>query len=273
MPLLVRAMLNSYAILRHRFYCHTSSTKRGQGSAMVDRFVHGKRTQEAICIVIGVNLIIVNAIFLISHFESSKWPSVLFAAVGGILTADFIGGLVHWAADTWGSADLPFVGRAFIRPFREHHVDPTAIVRHDFIETNGDNFMAIIPGLAFILYHFANDDIGHVTEKYNFYCFIFLLSVFLSMTNQIHKWSHTYFDLPRWVVALQDVHLILPRKHHRIHHISPHETYYCITTGWLNYPLQLIKFWTTLEAIIEHVFDCKARADDFKWAKKIVAHH
>lgn len=93
--------------------------------------------------------------------------------------------------------------------------------------------------------------------------FIFIIIIF-----QIHKWSHTYFGLPGWVVWLQEHHVILPRRHHRIHHVAPHETYFCITTGWLNWPLEKIHFWPVLEAIIEFTTGYKPRADDLKWAQK-----
>lgn len=85
---------------------------------------------------------------------------------------------------------------------------------------------------------------------------------------QIHKWSHMYTGLPKWVQCLQDCHIILPRKHHRKHHVSPHETFFCITTGWLNRPLEIVKFWKILEYLIESATGQKPRADDFKWAEK-----
>lgn len=98
-------------------------------------------------------------------------------------------------------------------------------------------------------------------------CEIYLI-YFLSC-DQIHKWSHTYFGLPFWVEIMQNYHIILPKKHHRIHHVSPHETYYCITTGWLNWPLEKIRFWSTLETTIELLTGCKPREDDLKWATKV----
>ncbi|CAF1417949.1 unnamed protein product [Adineta steineri] len=93
-------------------------------------------------------------------------------------------------------------------------------------------------------------------------------AIFVSMTNQFHKWSHTYFGLPSYIVFLQNYHIILPRKHHRLHHVVPHDTYFCITTGWLNRPLEMIKFWPWLESFVENYTGAKPRSDDFAWAQK-----
>ena len=150
----------------------------------------------------------------------------------------------------------------FLRPFREHHIDPTSITRHDFIETNGDNFMVAVPILAKVAYDLCTKNALDREQAYPLCAYLFLCSIFVAMTNQvgpaginslssgfnahlpfpqIHKWSHTYWGLPRWVTFLQDWHIMLPRRHHRIHHVAPHETYFCITTGWLNWPLEKIR--------------------------------
>ncbi|KAM6054094.1 plasmanylethanolamine desaturase 1-like [Chlamydotis macqueenii] len=236
---------------------------------LAELYSPGKRLQEWISVILCFSLICFNFYNLLFYLRLEHTPSVIVGIFAGVITADFLSGLFHWGADTWGSVELPIVGKAFIRPFREHHIDPTAITRHDFIETNGDNcFMTLVP-LANMAYKFVSFSPETLYETCPWECYVFALIIFITMTNQIHKWSHTYFGLPRWVVFLQDWHVILPRKHHRIHHVSPHETYFCITTGWLNYPLEKIRFWRCLENIIQGVTGEKPRADDMKWAQKI----
>ncbi|XP_072270236.1 plasmanylethanolamine desaturase 1 [Pyxicephalus adspersus] len=253
--------------------CREGSPRWGPQHAgareLAELYSPGKRLQEWISVVLCFLLMSFNFCNIVRYFSIEHTTSIVLSIVAGIITADFASGLVHWGADTWGSVELPIVGKAFIRPFREHHIDPTAITRHDFIETNGDNCMLTIIPLYLLAYKFIYHSPDLIYKSYATDCFIFALAMFVTLTNQIHKWSHTYFGLPSWVVFLQDWHVILPRKHHRIHHVSPHETYFCITTGWLNYPLEKLGFWRRLEDIIQGVTGEKPRADDLKWAQKV----
>ncbi|XP_057557449.1 plasmanylethanolamine desaturase isoform X1 [Hippopotamus amphibius kiboko] len=298
-------------------YCRRWGAQHAGARELAALYSPGKRFQEWCCVVLCFSLIAHNMVHLLLLARWEHTPLVMLGVVAGALIADFLSGLVHWGADTWGSVELPIVGKtrtripwdfleasgmgqralihvispeplklwdhatscsplpallhltAFIRPFREHHIDPTAITRHDFIETNGDNCLLMLLPLLNMAYKFRTQSPEVLEQLYPWECFVFCLVIFCTFTNQIHKWSHTYFGLPRWVVLLQDWHVILPRKHHRIHHVSPHETYFCITTGWLNYPLEKMGFWRRLEDIIQGLTGEKPRADDMKWAQKI----
>ncbi|XP_060597207.1 plasmanylethanolamine desaturase 1-like [Ruditapes philippinarum] len=235
---------------------------------LASQYTAGKRLQETLCVIVTLAAMAFNFCQLLLHFTSANWIVIFGAALLGVLSADFLSGLVHWGADSYGSVESLF-GKSFIRPFREHHIDPTSITRHDFIETNGDNFAVVMLPLLSMAYKFCTLNNEEIHETYNWQMYIFLLAIFVSLTNQFHKWSHTYFGLPKWITTLQDLHIILPRKHHRIHHVAPHDTYFCITTGWLNFPLEKIGFWTKVEALIEIVTGVKPREDDLKWAKKL----
>lgn len=231
-------------------------------------YTRGKRYLEVFSISCAALFNLYVVFSLVKYFQ--PWDSVWIgiSVFLGMLLADFFSGLVHWLADSYGSVTLPVVGKAFIRPFREHHVDPLAITRHDFIEANGDNCLVTLAPLVLTSFIIHNQTENQFRLYYHYYSFFFVLGLLITFTNQIHKWSHTYTNLPPLVTWLQKCHVILPRQHHRIHHVAPHETYFCITTGWCNYPLEVLGFWVGLEWIIGKVTGLKPRTDDLMWANK-----
>ena len=48
---------------------------------------------------------------------------------------------------------------------------------------------------------------------------------------------------------------------------------FLVTTGWLNWPLEMIGFWPWLEVIVEKYTGAKPRSDDFAWAQKTEKAH
>ncbi|XP_037068122.1 plasmanylethanolamine desaturase-like [Pollicipes pollicipes] len=235
---------------------------------LANLYTSGKRLQEVVCVWLGLGLMATNLLLMMRYLRLEAAPSMVLCALLGMVTADFASGLVHWGADTWGSIDMPILGKNFLRPFREHHIDPTSITRHDFVQTNGDNIALTLLPLFCMSYDFATLPEPQIYANYAWYSYLYLLAVFVALTNQIHKWSHTYFGLPWYVTLLQDCRVILPRRHHRIHHVAPHETYYCITTGWLDWPLERLGFWARLEAVIQRLTGAVPRDDDMRWAQR-----
>jgi hypothetical protein len=176
----------------------------------------------------------------LGHFVVS---SILFAlSFIAYLMADFVSGFVHFLGDNFGNDQTPFFGPTFILPFRTHHVDPIDITRHGFMETNGNNCLVSLPPL--IATFFLLNTSHPLLYFLSYLVCAFLLGIFA--TNQFHKWAHLPVVKSPVIKFLQEKKLILGPAHHQVHHTSPYDRYYCITVGWLNAPLEKIKFFETI---------------------------
>lgn len=175
----------------------------------------------------------------------------IVSAILGYLLADFMSGLVHFLGDSFGTVRTPIFGPTFIFPFREHHVDPEDITRHGFIETNGHNCLVSLPVMMVMHYLLFSTAIASVAGSIALATgFFLILGVFA--TNQFHKWAHTKRP-PAFIAFLQKYRLILSPKHHQVHHTSPFERYYCITTGWLNMALEKASFFPASKWFFSHI--------------------
>jgi len=236
--------------------------KKAKSEKLASGYTKTKRTVEILCVSSAGFLLCLSFIRVCSwYFFQNIWV-FLCACVLSMSIVDFFSGFAHWIADTWGSLDTPIVGGTFIRSFREHHLVPTAMCKHDVFEVNGDNCMLVAPFLLITAFVSPKDkDIYYLFV----HTFLMVTCFWVGITNQIHKWTHTY-KLPKFVKLMMDMGIILSKKDHAVHHRNPFDRYYCITNGWLNPVLANINFWKRLEGVITFVTGYIPREDDMLWS-------
>ena len=188
------------------------------------------------------------------------------ALVAGVATADFLSGLIHWGADTWGRDDFPVVGQRLLVPFRVHHVNPNDFLRRSFIDTNGDVALVTIPVVVALLAIPLSGAWGPPLVVFGFAC-----CGVGSMTNQMHQWAHMPAP-PRLIGMLQSRGVLLSLGEHAEHHEHPYDRHYCITTGWCNRPLDAIDFFRRMEVAITAVTGAVPRHDDRRYETEFGVH-
>lgn len=205
-----------------------------------------ERALAAVCLATAILLLVFGSLRLLTQFSLGAIPALALIAAAWVL-ADFLSGLVHWAADTWGRVDTPWIGRRFLHPFRVHHVNPRDILGRGFLDLNGDVAMLTLPLFA------AATALPLDAAPTQAAALLMLATAgWLLPTNQIHQWAHRA-QAPRPVRALQRAGLVLSREAHSIHHRNPAGGHYGITSGCCNRWLARIDFYACCERLVSHL--------------------
>ena len=117
-----------------------------------------------------------------SRFLSHYWYSNSWKSVSEYFLIQFIDRKI-FGENTFFESVIKYF--RLIRPFREHHIDPTAMLNHDFVETNADTFALTIPFLLVSIFNFYYELKG--PENLFWDSWLLSLCVFVSLTNEFHK--------------------------------------------------------------------------------------
>ncbi|MBL9189484.1 MAG: hypothetical protein JNK23_18520 [Opitutaceae bacterium] len=174
----------------------------------------------------------------------------LAQALGVVMLADFVAGVVHWLEDAYGSPDTPVVGPILIRPNIVHHHFPRFFTKLSWWQSSWDIVLVAAALLAVAWWA------GLLTWH------VWLFAFVAVNANQVHKWSHqTRKENGPIVSFFQDIGLLLSPRQHAIHHSDPKNTFYCPITNLLNPVLERIRFWPRAEWLIERATGISHRKD------------
>jgi ubiquitin-conjugating enzyme E2 variant len=189
-------------------------------------------------------------------------PDVGVAALALLVAygaADWVSGLAHWFCDTFFDENTPVIGIALIQPFREHHRDPLAMTRHGFLELNGNNCLGLVPPLAVAVWLGPDAPTGLAATFLTLFLTFFFLAV--AVTNRFHGWAHAT-SVPAFVRWMQKRGLVLSPERHAAHHRAPYAHAYCVTHGWMNGPLDRVRFFDRVAVVLTRLGMPRARVDE-----------
>ena len=202
---------------------HTTEYTRGTSGQIVDIIAF---------MVFGVSLAVLLYRAIDGLINLGLTTGILIPLVSvplSLLAADLLSGIVHYLADNYGDENTPLVGKRFCKPFREHHTNPKGITERGFIEANANTCIITLPLVILVTL------LGPYEGLWSTFLAVFVafVSVAVIMTNEFHKWAHLE-NPPAVAKILQRWGIILTPDNHDVHHVAPYDTYYCVTTGWLN---------------------------------------
>lgn len=168
---------------------------------------------------------------------------IIFDFFKALILVDFVSGIGHWLEDRYGKDDGSWLGENIVKSNIEHHKTPTSFLARTFWYRNKQMiFLSLWIGFVLV--------IGGLNFTTNFFAMILLANI-----NEIHAYAHRKnSEIPKLIRWCQSIGLLQSKKHHYLHHSSPHEFRYCILTNWLNPILDYLKFFRFLEYIILKVF-------------------
>ncbi|GAB0489002.1 hypothetical protein MMPV_000217 [Pyropia vietnamensis] len=188
------------------------------------------------------------------HPASMATAAATGVAVGW-LVADAASAVYHWALDNYGSESTPVWG-AQIAGFQGHHDQPFTIVQR---ETCNNLYRSCVPalpqmmGLAVVA--LATVAAGGGTDNG---LAVGLQSAYASFlvgcvgAQQFHQWAHSVKEIPWLAEVAGKARLIVSRREHGRHHVSPYGGVYAIVSGWVNGPADALQVWRRAEVAVWH---------------------